>query len=707
MHDFADALPSFRDDLNDAVARAFKPPLLIDVVEWAETRRELTTAESEYAGPYRVSTIEVARGPLLAASEPGVERISVSAAAQLLKTKTIENIVGWSIETRPGPILVYQPTEETAQKFASDKLWPMLHHTPVLTKVFGGHAALKAKSSDNKITEKRYPGGWVSVLSAAAEVNFGMHSVPLVLMDEVSKWKPIKGMGDPIDLAIQRTEFFAGTRLIVTVSTPKIIGDCRITDQVNRGDLRRPFLDCPHCGESHAYVWEDVRWDKDDQGRGLADTARLECPHCAHAWTEHERIVALSTKGGVTWRQTRPFTCCGVAQDPVQTKAWIDTGSVHRATCVECGAMAVPNKHASFADASGIYSPINPLSYRVSAWLDAQGSVPKLMKFVNEILARPFNLGTEQTHFEGNPEGLAQQLEVQWPTVPAGVQVITAGIDTQDDRLEVELVGWGSAYESWSLDYHTLAGSPGDDAVWQALDDLLLTPMQTEDGRTLRVHAAAIDTGGHFTDAVHAFCGRRTRRRVFAVQGANARDYVHRAPIWPRKMSATVKAGSRLHNIGTNLAKDLIARMITATTGGQPGPYYMHIPSRQGIGDWIKSITTSEKRISFKESGRPASRWVPNKGPNHSLDCRVYALAAYEGLIATGGHRRGVIEAPGAAALPAPAPAAAVSSDGTAPTQAPPAAAQAQPARKRRPRPPAAAPGFGGFSRGRGGGSWL
>lgn len=695
------------DSVDEAIRRAFAPPLRIRVDEWAETRRTLTKEESEIAGPYRVSTVEVARGALLAATEPGVEIIAIRTSAQLMKTSTLQNVFGWLVETRPAPILIYQPTEDSAAKFAQSKLNPMIRNTPALVRAFGGPSAIRAKSSDNKLTEKRFAGGWYAVMSAAAENNFGMHSAPYLLLDEVSKWKPLKGVASLTDLALQRAEF-SEQSLAVIVSTPKELGDCEISGQIDRSDQRQPYIACPSCGHEHVYMWSDVRWEKDDNGVGQPDTAHFECPSCAHAWTEAERRMVLTTPGAVRWRQTRKFVCCGISQDPKETRSWAEHNGVGRAACVECGTLAVSNRIAGF-DASALYSPRKPLSVRVREWIAAQGNPGKLQKFINEILAQPFNTSREDTHFEADPDALAARLEVQWSLVPAPVQVVTAGVDVQDDRLEVEIVGWGSSFESWSLDYHVIDGSPGDDATWQSLDEILLSQHATEDGRSLRIAAAAVDTGGHFTDAVHRFCGRRAKRRVFATQGGNYRDHVHRKPVWPAQVSKTIKHGSRLYNLGTGLAKDIVARMITATTGGQPGPYYMHVPTRHGVKGWIDGITKSEKRVSFMEGGRRASRWTPAKGGirNEPLDCRVYALAAYEGLIATGGHRRGVIEAPGAAALPAPAPAAAVSSDGTAPPQAAQAPAAVQAARKRRPPRPTAQPGFGGFSRGRGGGSWL
>lgn len=686
----------------EALNRAFQPPVIIDVDRWAETNRVLTTEESPLPGRYRVSAVEVARGPLLAATEPGVEMIVIKSAAQLMKTSTIQNILGWIIATRPAPVLLYQPTEDTANKFSSSKLTPMMKSTPALTKALGGSAALSKKSSTNKVAEKKFLGGWYAVLSASSENSFGMHTIVYGFGDEISKWKPIKGVANQVDLLLQRSEFAEGSRLNVLVSTPKEEGDCEVSARIHDSDRRMPYVACPACDHLHSYVWSDVRWDKDEADRGLPETAHLECPECSHAWTEAERLMALTTEGAVTWRQTRPFTCCGVNQNPSETRSWTKVSrSNYHAACTECGATPVSNKIAGFDKASALFSPIRPLSARVEEFLKAKGDPAKMQKFVNEVLAEPWKTSREDTSFEADPDALASRLEVPWNRVPGQVQVVTAGVDTQDDRLEVEIVGWGAGMETWSLDYHVIHGCPSDPAVWEQLDQILLAPMQTEDGRTIRVAATCIDTGGHYTDVVHRFCGMRNRRRVWAIQGGNFKDFRHRQPVWPAAMSKTIKFKSRLHNIGTNLAKDIVARMMSATT---PGPYYMHVPERQGVKAWIKSLMT-ERRVSFLENGLRASRWVHGKG-NEAMDCRVYALAAHEGLIATGGHRKGIIEAPGAAVgetgrpLP-PVPVASASTDGAPPPPPPPAPKKKRPPPRRSPGGFGGVGGFGGgFGRG-------
>jgi phage terminase large subunit GpA-like protein len=70
--------------------------------------------------------------------------------------------------------------------------------------------------------------------------------------------------------------------------------------------------------------------------------------------------------------------------------------------------------------------------------------------------------------------GLAARAESWGDSAPAGVAVVVvAGIDCQDTRLEIEIVGFGLGDESWSLDYQVIYGDPAGAELWQELDTIL------------------------------------------------------------------------------------------------------------------------------------------------------------------------------------------------------------------------------------------
>lgn len=633
MLDLTGNVEGFLEAIREKRRATLSPPPLVSVDEWADTRRYLGREESRIVGQFDTSAVEVCRGPMRAVTEPGVRKVTVLSSAQLMKTTTILNTLGYLIDYDPCPILLYQPTDKDCADFASDKINPMLRNTPSLTSAFGGKRALTVKSNENQVTKKRFRGGFYTLLHAGSANSFSSRSVRAVLFDEIDKYAALKA-GDPIALGEKRTETYEDSRIIIVVSTPRETGTSRIEASYAASDQRKAYVTCPHCGEDDHLRWEDVQWQKDESGRGLPETAHIFCKTCGTGWEEHERHKLLSTKGAISWRQTRPFTCCGKNQRPEETKKWVDNGWVHRAACTECGRLAVSNEHAGFR-ASALYTTFRSLTAIVKDWLDAQGDRSKLRHFVNEVLAETFEADDQQTHFEAKPEMLATRVEVPWDKVPAGVKYITLGGDNQTGeangttdqtraRLECEVVGWGDGDESWSLGYHIIPGDPATSEPCEALDEILLKPFETDDGRTLRIQAACIDAGGHHLASVSDFCGKRTKRRVWMVRGASEAAGTRQRP-WP-KMHTTAKGGGRLYMIGTQALKDRIADMISAE---KPGPLYMHVPADRPE-SWHLQMT-AEKRVIFQSQGRMRTQWKPIRARNEALDCRVYALAALEG----------------------------------------------------------------------------
>ncbi len=72
---------------------------------------------------------------------------------------------------------------------------------------------------------------------------------------------------------------------------------------------------------------------------------------------------------------------------------------------------------------------------------------------------------------------------------------MTAGVDVQKDRLEVEVVAWGKSRESWSIDYRVFEGDTGGGEVWGKLSELLNHHFIGENGLEYMISMMAIDAG--------------------------------------------------------------------------------------------------------------------------------------------------------------------------------------------------------------------
>lgn len=635
------------DQLESALIEARRATLLpkprLHVDEWSDQNRILPSETSSITGPWRTSQFEVARPFMRAFTEPGVRVMSAMASAQIMKTSGLENIIAYLMALDPGPMLMYEPTIQTVRRFDEDKLEPMIRATPALAELFGGRRALDNKNPNFLSGHKKFPGGFLYVLTSNSEENLAQTSARVVLYDEVDKMREVKG-NDPISLGDERLKNFSFNGTSIRVSTPTVAGASPIASSYENSDQRKPYIKCPHCDEWHYMKWEQVTWDKDASGIGDPDTAAYVCEGCGTIWTEAERVRALTTDGGVYAFQTRPFECCGETQHPETERNWdiVDEYRAGYATCKTCGQRAVSNRHAGFW-AWEAYHPGRPLSDTVRAFLDSKGDRNKLRNFVNSKLARTFSEEVDQSR-SVDPDHIAARAEPPWPGVPAAVKIVTAGVDVQsgeNGRLEIEVVGWGDGDESWSLDYQIFEGDPSKDEVWSALDDYLMTPVAGEDGRQHYIQAVCIDTGGHNAEQVMTFARARAKRRVWAVKGANEKAG-SRVEIWPRKISIS-KHGGQLHVVGTQSAKDAVEVALQTT---EPGPQYMHVPANRHE-SWFEQVARSEmKKVVPTDNGRSGTQWVPRPGykRNEGLDCRVYAICALAGL-----RKAGVVHLQGAA----------------------------------------------------------
>jgi phage terminase large subunit GpA-like protein len=627
------------------VRAAWSTPPRISVPAWADEYRQLAKGFGAMSGQWETSTVEVARGPMLAVTEPGVRTLTAMCATQLLKTELLLNIFGFYAHLDPCPILILQPKDDSADQFSKERLQPMVAATPVLRERVGG--------SEETLTYKPFPGGFAGITGAGSPDNLARRPIRVVLADEINKYRPTKE-GDSLVLVDERMATFGLNSLSVRACSPTIEDECAISQSYAQSDQRRASLACPHCGHRmFPMFFKHVQWDKDEKGGHLPKTARIYCEACGAAWSEGERLRALRT---TRWHQTRPYECCGVRRVPLDAyeAGWRELGdsetaiaqvwdwwededdgryAVYRAArCPECGSWPVENTHAGF-QAGKLFSPSqkDKPSDQARKWLEAKGDADRELSWWNTQQGLPHRpLASKALAVDT----LLARREVFAGPVPFGVGVVTVGADVQDYRIEIETAGWGRDEESWSIDYHVIEGEFSDPNVQAALDAYLKRLWRRADGRTFEVMASCIDSGGHHTQAVYNFAKARLGRRVWAIKGASERDG-QRNPVWPtKKPNKRTKASFRPVVIGGNAARDTIRNrlLLDVPAAGRPAPGYMHFPADRDVG-YFQQLTAD--RLTLKDVGRRKVRiWeTPSGKANEAADCRVYAYAALCGLV--------------------------------------------------------------------------
>jgi phage terminase large subunit GpA-like protein len=208
--------------------------------------------------------------------------------------------------------------------------------------------------------------------------------------------------------------------------------------------------------------------------------------------------------------------------------------------------------------------------------------------------------------------------------LPAGVLVLTAGIDVHPKRVEATIYGWGFGEECWIIEATEIVGNLDRDEVKTAVDQWLLErDFEHPCGAKLRLVMAFMDSGNN-TDAVYEYCKKRHMRGVYAVKGAATPGSPLVGPQRPwgkRKVSG--------HLIGTDTAKGLIYERLKITA---VGPKYVHFPLGFGVTEEFFLQLTAEKLTTEFRNGFPRRVWVQTRDRNEELDKFVYGLAAQKQL---------------------------------------------------------------------------
>lgn len=570
----------------DAFRAGLQPDPDFTVSEWADAHRMLSQKAASEPGPWRTDRTPYLREIMdcLSPSSP-VETVVFQAGAQVGKTESGNNWLGFVIHHAPGPMMMVQPTVDTAKRLSKQRLAPMIEETPVLRDRIADN---RARDGGNTMLVKEFQGGVLVITGANSAV--GLRSMPVryLFLDEVDAFPTdVDGEGDPVSLAIRRTTTFSRRKVYLS-STPTVKDHSRIEREYLASDQRRYFVPCPECGHYQWLRWAQMKWTEGDP-----QSARYCCEECGSLIEERHKPDMLR-RG--QWRAT-----------------------------VEGG-----GKVAGF-HLSSLYSPLGWKSWAsvVEDFLAAKNDPPALKTFVNTVLGETWE---EEYSSKVGADGLQERAEpYDMLTVPGDGLLLTAGVDVQDNRVAYVVRAWGQDEESWLVNYGEIHGDPSRPDLWQQLDAVLWKTEYThESGASLPVRAVAIDTGGHYTHEVYNYARTRRDKHVIAVKGMSQPN----KPIITKPSrqdinfkGQTIKKGVELWGVGTDTAKATIYSRLKNTEPAGAGVY--HFP--MGVPYGYFEQLTAEKQVTRFSNGFPKRIWIKKEGArNEALDCEVYALAALQ-----------------------------------------------------------------------------
>lgn len=568
-------------------AEHFAPRIPMDVDDWADQHRHLPPGSAEQ-GQWNTDRTPYARGIFKALSDSDTcEDVVLMCATQLVKSEAGLNWVGCIIDQTPAPVMIVQATVNTGKRYSRQRVAPMIQYSQVLRRKV---ASATSRDAANSMSMKEFAGGVLIVTGANSGAELASMPAKYIHFDEVDDYPhDVDGQGDPISVARARQDTFRRRKRLMSSSPKRPKGMSQIEALHDAGTQEKYHVPCPHCGHFQPLVWSHLKWQKNEAGEALPDTAQYACAACGVLIDEHHKDEMLAR---------------GV---------WIATA---------------PGRKIRSFHLNSLYSPIGWLSWAalVEEFIEAKnaldsGKDEKHKAFINTRLAETV---AEQAEQLAANELLKHAEDWQPDVVPMGGLIITCGVDIQDDRIECFPWAFGEGDQMWMLQRVVIMGNPGEEATWAKLDAFLTTRYKHASGQSLVIEAVGIDTGGHYTHNVYNYVRRaHPARKIAALKGDNHKPGI---PILGRANAVdvnwrggVVKGGCKLWMVGVNTAKDLLHQRLK-----RPGMVHLSKHMDAEIYDQL----VSEKRVPQRTSRGTRYMWIkPHSNTrNEALDGAVYAI---------------------------------------------------------------------------------
>lgn len=586
--------------LLDGMAEAVKPVERKPLARFIEEDYRLDTAHN--ASP-QMTLFGYQRALCEILDDPATRRLTARKSTRTGFTAIVTAFLVRELDQNPGPLGVYMPTDAMADELAERDLTPALQVNESVA------AKLKHKpgSARDKASFREVPGGSLRLLSAATAKSFRGHTFRVVAVDEFDAVgdgaSAIFKEGSPIKLIERRLHTFDNSLLIAGGSP--VNADGMTETEFLKGTQSHWAVQCLDCDSEFVYLFAKdmpdnapvpcvpLLWDDDEDGKAMPESAHVICPECGGVHYA-DRQDALNERGRFV-----PFN-----PDP------------------EPG-------HISVYFWSGL------AGFEKSRWpnlvrefIDSKDKPQELQTWLNTLIGLPWqksSRGISLSDLEASPtDGWSGE------TAPAQVEIVTAGVDIQGDRIEVLRTGWDALERSYLLEHKVIMGDTASpkSSAWLELYEYLKTPSPHELIGQMKIMATCIDHG-HSAIAVEAFTSMPEARHLhwWAIKGSSTAT----APAWPVKASRS-KSGKSLYVIGQQSIAKTVYAFMQIEDPSQPG--FVNYPNADWFDDAFKRQLASEGPIEVKTARGTEERIQIREGykRNEAIDIFRYSYAALIGL---------------------------------------------------------------------------
>jgi len=589
---FVPKAEQFRTDVDEllaAIGRGFRPPSVVSAVEWGPKHFVVPV------GPAKGHKLNLALTPYVAeileclrVDSPHV-RVSVKKSAQTgLSTMGFVWLLSL-IDTAPDDMMYVMPTLAAAKDLNRERFDDIIKScAPVAKKV----RPQRSRAGDGSTTlTKVFPGGRLILTGANSATDLSSKVVRFAVADEVDRWPlDVDGQGSPMKMLDERQTSFTrtATHKKLEVSTPANAGSSVIDKCYEAGDQRIWVMPCPHCGAEIDFRFEHLEFERlaPYNARYVAQC----CERKIESWQQRKTVLAGR------WKATK-------------------TG---------------PGRHPSFF--------LNALSSLLTSWdtiaakyWDSRGIVEEEKVFTNTVLGLSF-----EEHGQDLDAAKIAAAAEDYPrnAVPATVGRLVLAVDTQDDRLEWAVYGFGPSptgitVEQWLIGAGVIEGDTSLDEPWEAVDRLAVQSWPHGAGKVLPVDIVGIDSGGHRTGKVYRFVKGKPKYRALRGFGEPERlplGTPARKDVKDQYKRVLFKVP--LYPVGVYGLKLWLAHALKAIETGQEAPGRLHLTGEIADEAYVRQLAAERLVARERRDGRVVREWHPIMGQrNEALDLAVYARA--------------------------------------------------------------------------------
>jgi len=532
---------------------------------------------------------------------------------QLGLTVSAENIIAYWIGESPTEILYVSATEGSLEKWATKRLEPLIDSCGLRKLITDTGHNPKSRRTGDKTFSKLFIGGSLDMVSAQSGSKLRSDSKRVLILDEIDG-APIMlrtGEGKYTKVAEGRTSAYDGRQKVYGLSSPTEYHTSEIWQRYQLGDRRQFLVPCPHCNK--------FQWLDHETGENTKHGLRRE------------------TKAGIL---IDAFYLCDYCHEAIFNyhKGQMLAKGYWEPTCQSSD----PNRRSYHL--SSLYSPAGMFTW-MSYWKQYQEAMDTpdgLRAFTNLYKGMPYRETGAKPILQNVIELRGEYLP---GSIPKGILFLTVGLDVQrgseEDkenpaRLELEIVGHGLGYRTWSIDYKRFEGAVDDPSsgAWADLQSWAESGglhYKNDNGQFSPVSIFMDANDNYSTSAVYEFTS--SWKQAVPIRGA-----------MQLKKRKNEKSDSIDQNRHTNVKRfrwikaDNDIQVVMISTVYYKTLLYRRLKTSRKVDSIEQPVGFCDfpigypdqyfKGLTAEELLQDGSFHCPSGRRNEPLDCRVYALAA-------------------------------------------------------------------------------